>query len=592
MPSLTGPECSLPRRLKLVLVADLVESVSLMQADELGVIVRWQSFLAHVSEFILPTNDGRLVKSLGDGLMVEFDVARKAARAAAAMHAWMANCCEPLADGKPLALRVGLHAAHVFLGNDDVYGAGVNLAARVATLAEAGETVATAQVRDLLDDVLDADIQDLGECHLKHIDKPVRAFRIGPAREFGRMPSRAMPAQLWASVAVVPFACLFSTQEFAAIGDLLADGIIEQLSLSPDLHVVSRLSSGTFKGRPSSLIEIATHLDVRYVVSGSYVVTASSLAVTAELADASNDRVLWATRLRGDWRDLLVPESELIQQLAGDIHGRLLESTAAKASTCPLPTLQSYELFLGGIALMHRASSDDFDISRSLLESITERHRSAAAAHAWLAKWYVLRAIQGAIDDVPRAASIALEHTRRALASEPTSALALAMEGFVYAHLKQDIDSALPRLARAREMNPSEGLAWLFSGVIHAFLGDSEMALASGHRALALSPLDPLRYYYESLMGSCEFSAGHYAEAIRWCESSRKRNRQHLSTLRVLIAAYTAADQGAQALLVANDLRRLRPGYTVAAYEAQSVAARYPFGQQIARALRSAGIPG
>ncbi|MDM0107675.1 adenylate/guanylate cyclase domain-containing protein [Variovorax sp. J22R24] len=592
MSPLDDAELTLSRRLKVVLLVDLVESVVLMQADELGVIARWQAFICYVNRIILPANEGRLVKSLGDGLMAEFDSATSAVSAAAAMHAWMAERCEPLFDGRPLALRAGVHAAHVFVGRDDVYGAGVNLAARVATLAEPGETVATAQVRDLLDDVLDADIHDLGDCHLKHIDEPVRAFRVGPARDLGSQPSRVLPVQLHATVAVIPFACHLAAQEFASVGDLLADGIIERLSLSADLQVVSRLSSGSFKGRSSSLNEIATCLDVRYVVSGSYTVSGSTLAVTTELADASSGHTLWAARLQSDWRALLVPESELIHQVADAVHSKLLESAAVKACNRPLPTLRSYELFLGGITLMHRASPDGFELSRRLLESLAERHRTVASAHAWLAKWYVLRTIQGAVDDLPRAASMALEHTRRALRTEPTSALALAVEGFVYAHLKQDIGSASRRLAAACEMNPSEGLAWLFSGVIHAFLGEPEMALQSGHKALALSPMDPLRYYYESLMGSCEFSAGHYEEAIRWCERSRKRNRQHLSTLRVLIAAYTAADNGAQAILIANELRRLKPTYTVAAYEAQSVAARYPFGQQIARALRSAGIPG
>jgi tetratricopeptide (TPR) repeat protein len=174
---------------------------------------------------------------------------------------------------------------------------------------------------------------------------------------------------------------------------------------------------------------------------------------------------------------------------------------------------------------------------------------------------------------------------------EPQSALALAIEGFVYGHLKKDLATAEVRLRQACAINPSEGFGWLFAAVMHAFEGKSAAALEAGHRALALSPIDPLRYYYESLMGSCEFGAGNLQEAIRWCEASRRRNRQHLSTLRILISAYAESGQAEQAAAVAQDLLRLRPEYSVARYEANSVAVLYPFGQRIARAMREAGIP-
>ena len=184
-----------------------------------------------------------------------------------------------------------------------------------------------------------------------------------------------------------------------------------------------------------------------------------------------------------------------------------------------------------------------------------------------------------------------MDRTHRALDLEPSSALALAIEGFVYCHLKKDLATADMRLQEACTVNPSEGFAWLFLAVMRAFKGDSVAALEAGHRALALSPMDPLRYYYESLMASCEFSAGRYEEAVRWCESSRRRNRQHLSTLRMLITANAALGRDEQARAAASELLRIRPDYTVAAYEAHSVAALYPFGQQVARAMRGAGVP-
>ncbi len=589
---LADARLDLPSRLTIVLVADLVESVRWMQLDEQGVIHRWQSFMDGLLGEILPAHGGKLVKNLGDGVMVEFASAVRAVHAAAAMHHWMAHRGKPLTNDERLALRVGLHAAKVYEGRNDLYGIGVNLAARIATLAEAGETVATAQLRDLISDVLDADVEDLGDCHLRHLDRPVRVYRLGAAQTVRSVPAqRSYSTPLKATLAVIPFANLLSPTEFWGIGDLLADGIIGGLSLSAGLQVVSRLSSSVFRSRTTSLDEIANRLDVRYIVSGNYAVSGSQVTITAELADVVSGHILWSQRLRGKWRDLLEPASELIHEIVDQIHQKLLESTATKASTRPLPALNSYELFLGGISLMHRFSSDDFEMSRRLFESLADRHRRIASPHAWLAKWQVLRVIQGATTDIPAAAELALEHTRRALDLEPTSALALAIEGFVYAHLKKDLDTAETRLQTACNLNPSEGFAWLFRAVTHAFRGESVRALEAAHRALKLSPMDPLRYFYESLMGSCEFSAGHFDEAIRWSETSRRRNRQHLSTLRILIAAYVAIGKDDQASSGAEELVSLWPHYRVAAYEANSVAVLYPFGQQIAKAMRQAGIP-
>lgn len=590
--SLVEPGLGLPSRYAIILVVDLIESVRLMQEDEAGVIRRWQAFSTRVQQETFPRHRGRLVKNLGDGLMAEFQTASEAVSAATAMHEWVAKQCEPLANGERLALRAGLHAAKIFDGVTDIYGIGVNLAARVCTLAEAGETVATAQLRDLLSDTLDADIEDLGDCHLKHVDRPVRAYRLGPALHQSSVPtSRSYASALQASIAVIPFTNLLADKEFQGIGDLLADGVIDSLSMSPGLRVVSRLSSGTFKARSSSLAEIANRLDVRYVVSGTYAVSGANVTVAAELADASGGHILWSSRTRGKWRDLLAPKSELAHELADAVHRKLLETTASRATSRPLPALNSYELFLGGISMMHRASADDFELSRQLLESLAERHPRVAAPHAWLGKWYVLRTIQGATDDLARAASVALEHTQRALDLEPSSALSLAIEGFVYCHLKKDLATGQIRLRQACAINPSEGFGWLFYAVVKAFEGSSSEALEAGHRALSLSPMDPLRYYYESLMGSCEFGAGNFEEAIRWCEASRRRNRQHVSTMRILIAAYAATGQSEQAEAIAQALLRLRPGYRVATYEANSVAVLYPFGQRIARAMREAGIP-
>jgi TolB-like protein len=362
----------------------------------------------------------------------------------------------------------------------DIYGIGVNLAARVCTLAEAGETVATAQLRDLLSDTLDADIEDLGDCHLKHVDRPVRAYRLGPALHESSVPTtRSYASALQASIAVIPFTNLLADTEYQGIGDLLADGVIDTLSMSPGLRVVSRLSSGTFKARSTSLAEIANRLDVRYVVSGTYAVSGPHVTVAAELADApagtSSGRAARAANGATCWRRRASSRtSSRTPSTASSSRRRRRAPRRGRSGAEQLRALP------GGISMMHRASADDFELSRRLLESLAERHPRVAAPHAWLGKWYVLRTIQGATDDLAKAASVALDHTQRALDLEPASALSLAIEGFVYCHLKKDLTTGLSRLRQACADQPQRGLRLAVLCRRQGLRGHSDEALGGG----------------------------------------------------------------------------------------------------------------
>ena len=166
--------------------------------------------------------------------MVEFAKAPQAVQAAASMHNWMSQHCEPLSDGSRMALRAGIHASKIFDAKHDILGVGVNLAARVATLAEGGETVATVDARDLLSDSLDADVEDLGECHLKHVDHTVRVYRLGPAQQRESLPPReSYSTEICVPLAVIPFSDRLSVDATGGMGDIIADGIIGQLSQSP-----------------------------------------------------------------------------------------------------------------------------------------------------------------------------------------------------------------------------------------------------------------------------------------------------------------------------------------------------------------------
>jgi adenylate cyclase len=522
--------------------------------------------------------------------MLEFESAQRGVAAALAMHAWMKAECG--ATQTSMSVRIGLHSAEVYADEHDIYGTGVNLAARIATLAGPGETVVTAQIRDSLTDGLDGTLEDLGECFLKHLDAPVRVWRVGAA---GQQPvliaQRDYATPLQPTIAVIPFECRNVDPGQFALGELLADGVIGQLSRTRELKVISRLSTSLFRGRLTDIGDARTHLGAHYVLSGSYAVRQGKMLVSMELADTRKNTIVWTERITGDVVDLFQTRSELCDSIACGCHRVLLEKEAQAALTQPLPTLQSYSLLLGGIGLMHRSAPAQFLKTREVLDALIERHSRSALPRVWLAKWYVLCTTRGLVSDPRSQAQIALNETRRALDAEPGNALAWAMQGFVYCHLAKDIDRAVHSCDQALEWNANESLAWLFKAMVHAFDGDGEVAFPAGQKALELSPLDPLKYYYDSLMASIAISAGEYAQAVSYAEQSLRVNAAHLSSYRALILAQAFSGQIDAARKNMALLMQRDPEFSIARFErGYPSRERVPaYLERLKDALRAAG---
>ena len=256
--------------------------------------------------------------------------------------------------------------------------------------------------------------------------------------------------------------------------------------------------------------------------------------VTAELSAARNNQVVWTDRLSGEIGDLLRPESELADRIAQAVHFAVFDAEVEHILTQPLPTLESYSLLLGSIKLMHRSSKDEFLQTRRILDELINRHGRIAAPRAWLGNWYILQVTRGWSEDRKREAAEALSATHAALDRDPSDALALATEGFVYCHLLKDLDTARKRCDEAVNANPSHALGWLYLGTVNAFKGEGRAAVDATRRAMELSPLDPQRYYFECLGATAELSAHQYENAERLARSSLVLNRMHPSTWRAL----------------------------------------------------------
>lgn len=596
MPNLeadTAPETSFPRQTKILLVMDIVESVRLMEAGEQDVVLRWREVADHVVNEVLPRHGGRMVKSLGDGLMLEFADAHSAVRAAFDIQRRSRQVNLAFEPNRRMLLRVALHRAGFVSDERDIYGVDVNLAARLTAQAGPGEVVASVAVRDELTDGLDVDVQDLGECFLKHVSEPVRIYRVDEPGVPHVQPDRPLDdAARKPTIAVIPFDARSNDAHHFAIGELIADHVIGQLSRTPDLRVISRLSATAFRGRGASPAEIETHLGANYVLSGSYVASGEHLLVSAELTDVRDDEIKWSERITGEVRDLLQTDSELSQRLASAVHDAILHAEVQKALTRRLPTLQSHSLMLGAVTLMHRTARGDFFRAEELLNLLIERHQRHSELLAWMAKWHVLQVEQGWSDNPERTAKLALSRTSRALDMDPQSSLALAMDGFVRCNLLKDFDGATQRYEAAIAVNPNESLAWLFLGLLQGFAGQPGPALVAVDTALALSPLDPARYFFQSLAASVNLSAGQYQRAVELAQSSLRINTTHVSTHRALTIALAMDGKLPLARSQAIKLMQLDPGFTVSTFLARRSGAQFSErGKLFAEALRMSGVP-
>lgn len=596
---ITAPHDPLPPGIGLtaggcvLLHCELHDAGSLMDRDAEGVQAQWTAF-CHKAERLVSRHAGQVRRHYLLSWVADFDDARNALRVAWGLHA-AARSLQQRSENLWL-VRIGMHTSPMPWNSLGAHDPVLLRVAELAGLAGAGETVVSTTVRDRVVDGLDAAVEDLGDCMLKHVQVSERAFRAqaAPAPQAFEEP---MPVDgQRPGLAVIPFRQQKPDELYAAVGDLLADRVIEQLSLSKQVRVIARLTGAAFRGRDQDTQLIRQHVPVRYVLTGRYRVVGSSLQgklrLSASLTDTETGECVWTEPdLQGSVGDLLARQSELVHIIATGAHHAMLDTEVKVLQQQDLTSLDSYALMLGGIALMHRATRDDFHTSRLALDVLLERDPKLCAAHAWLAKWYVLRVTRG-LTDSPRAdAQEALAHARAAQHDAGARSLGLAMEGFVHLHLLRDFDTALQRIDQACRHNPSEPLAWLFGGVAHSFMDQADPAVTASRRALALSPLDPLLYYFESLAASSAIVAERHDEAIALCQRSLRRNLTHLHTHRALVTALWASGQHQLARRAAQRMLLLTPGYTVSAFRRTAASAETRFGRLMAEALQASGVP-
>lgn len=586
----TLPELTRARR--AIVVVDVVESVRLMQEDEAGFIDRWRRFVHEVRTEVLPKHGGRMVKSLGDGMLLEFVDTRQAVQAALLLHRLAASPINSRPAATSLRLRVAVHCSEVTIDDIDIYGEGVNLCARLSAIAGPEQTVVSAEARDELVDGLDAEIEDLGECFLKHLELSVRCYIVKPiGDELVAQHIMSSAALIWPTIAVVPFECTDGNDAAHIHGEACTDEVVARLVRVPQLHVVSTMSTRALRARAMQAQAICGHLGATYVIAGRYRLASDRLELFFELTDGRNGALVWADRLGHSLRSPRDAWAHIGATVTEQVLAALLKNELDRTAGQSLHTIEAYSLFFAAMSLMHRATARDFERARAMLEELAWRHNRSAVGHAWLAKWHVLRVVQGWSQDPATEGVKALDCTRRALDANSNDALALAICGLVHGYLRKDLAAAGTHYDAARQANPNEPLAWLFTATWRSYRDEGADAEQAADMALRLSPLDPMKYFFNSLAATAVLSNGSHARAIELAQHSLRVNRTHASTWRTLALAQSLAGSMDEARSTVAQLRQIEPKLT-----ASTFLERYPgrdarHAPRYAQALIDAGLP-
>ncbi|TDT74051.1 TolB-like protein [Litoreibacter halocynthiae] len=407
-------------------------------------------------------------------------------------------------------------------------------------------------------------------------------YRTSPRSALGRPLPR---------VTAMPFQRVLGDKNLWVLGDWLAEEICRSLSRSNLLSVISHLSSRALATSTTSTLDVRQKLGVDYFITGSIREMGGRIVVDMDFVDARDGNILWTRQIAGPPANFWDAMTSGLDDVVRAIGRSIADEAITYINDRPLPELEDHHLLIGGVSLMHSLTFRDFARSRAYLEEAVSRTPMAAETHAWLARWYVLCVFNGWTTDRAGDTQKALDATSRALDINPDSSFSLVIDGIALNNLPPQMGVASQRYDSAIGINPSESLSWLLRAALLAFQDEGAGAVTAALKARGLSPIDPFRYYFDSLSSTAFLAAEDYDHALKLANESLAYNDRHLSTLRAKITALHFLGRGEEARATAGELMRRSPGFNLDAYKAAHPVAKADLGRKVIAALIAAGIP-
>jgi len=581
---------TLRHRLKSVLSADVVGYSRLMELDEARTHSRYMNLLATVVKPLVAKHEGKIVKHTGDGFLTMFDNSRAALQCAKEMQIEVTKLEADEPPNCRIAFRMGMNIADVIVEDHDIFGDGVNIAARLQSYAEPGGIVISGAVREQIAGTLGMECVDLGLLHLRNLSHPVQVLSlrlpetgaasnaIGPGGYEGR-----------ASIAVLPFRNLAGQNEnYFAQG--MVDNIICALAALKELFVISRGSTLAFQGAGFDACSIGVQLGVRYVLSGSVLRSGNSLRINTELSDSATREIVRAGRYDGKLNDLFDLQDrialESVKTIAPNVRERELKNSLRKHPQ----NMSAYDLFLQALVPLYELDYATFARARDLLQRAISLDPGYAPAYSHAAYWHIFRIGQEWSTDLTADINEAARLANFAIARDINDATALAIYGYVQSYLNKDFDAAIDFIDRALAISPNSALSWIFKGATLCFIGDGSAAVRSAEMGVRLSPLDQHIFFAEHILAQAHYINDNFDMAILIAQRADKRNARLTSNLRTLIACLVATDRLDEARDVAARHAKIVPTFRVSAWAARTPMQREIRDQRV-KWLLAAGMP-
>ncbi len=544
------------RRLAAILAADVVGYSRLMEADEAGTYAALTARRKTVLDPLVKTHKGRIVKLMGDGALVEFASAVNAVQCAAALQRGMAAANAGLPEDRRIVLRVGVNLGDVIVEGDDLYGDGVNLAARLQALAEPGAVYVSQAVAEQTRGKLEVRFEDLGERALKNIAQPARIFRMVAGGEASEPDGLSLPDR--PSIAVLPFTNMSGDPEQEYFSDGITEDIITELSRFRSLFVIARNSSFHYKGKSPKIQEIGRELGVQYVVEGSVRRAGARMRVTAQLVEAATGNHLWAERYDRELADIFAVQDELVQAIATAVPGRLDEAATERARRKPTESLTAYDYILRGESLF--SANYGTPEAMALFEKAIELDPRCARAYCRLAAYHAYSVFAHGTS-VEKALHLARSFADKALASDPGDSLVQVIVAQAYL-MVGDHSLARRYFEKAVALNPNDIVVIRFAPQILAYLGDHDEALKWNRKYLRVDP--HFADAHREALFDTYYMTRRYEDAILLFRGWRSPPiHMHCE----LAAAYAQLGRMEDARAAVAEFERLKPaGYEFAAF--------------------------
>jgi adenylate cyclase len=587
------------RRLTTILSADVAGYSRLMAADEAGTFARLK---AHRKELLEPKTaeyHGRVVKLTGDGALMEFGSVVDAVLFAVDVQRAMAERDAAIPEERQIRYRVGINIGDIIVDGEDIYGDGVNVAARLEEIAEPGSVYVSRSVYNQIKGKVGLGFEDMGEKQVKNIPDPVRVYRVELAQtEAPRLGSVAAAEQTLTlpdkpSIAVLAFDNVSSDTEQDYFADGIVEDIITELSKYSWLLVIARNTTFTFKGKSVDIKEVGRQLGVRYVMEGSIRKAGDRVRITAQLIDTQSGTHVWAERYDRELADVFAVQDEITQNVAGAIQPRLISAEAERARRKLPESMAAWDYAVRGRWHVLRLTKEDNAEAQRLLREGLELYPDNVSVLAFLSYSLIGGVIFGWSSDPLAWLTEARELAERAANLDENDAWVQCVLGLGQFTAKQP-DKAIGHYRKAIALNPSFALGHGYLALQLAFVaGEADEAIEQAERAMRLSPRDPELYHFFYAIGMAHFVAGRYDEAVTWAEKAENERPASIGfgPLRLLAASFAHLDRLDEARDAFASVLELTPHVSATSIRNAIHFSRPEDLERYLDGLRGAGLP-